>query len=707
MTKPLPAASTGWLFNRLKQFDEPGLFHDHYETPDYVQANLKDTLRPYQHGALRYLHYTQRKRDEALLHYRHLLFHMATGSGKTMVMAGTILYLFKAYGYQNFIFFVHTDAIIQKTRENLLNPLSPKYLFSQEVEIDGEKITIAPVETFPSAPERNTIYLKLSTIHKMHDELNSYRENSITYEDLKEIPLVLLGDEAHHFNAGTKAKGKAKNSSENEEQTWERTIENILDLRPDNRLFEFKTGTTEVIPGLAEKWEISEDGKTYTFHLRQGVKWQDNKDFKPTRDLNADDVVFSFDRQKNAQNPYHKVSGGSYEYFEGMGLPDLISEVKKVDDKTVQFVLTRPEAPFLADLAMDFASILSKEYADNMLKAGSPEKVDLNPIGTGPFQLQQYQKDSRILYKAFEGYWGTKPQIDRLVFSITPDASVRYAKLQKNECQVMPYPNPADIARMKQDKNINLMEQAGLNVGYLSFNTEKKPFDDVKVRQALTYAVNKEAIIKAVYQGAGVAAKNLIPPTMWGYNDDVKDYTYDPEKAKALLKEAGQDKGFTVELWAMPVQRPYNPNARRMAEMVQADWAKIGVQAKIVTYEWGEYLKRAKAGEHQAVMMGWTGDNGDPDNFFATLFSCAAAKDGSNYSRWCYKPFEDLIQPARATDDHNKRIELYKQAQVVMHDQAPALIVAHSTVYEPVRKEVKGYVVDPLGKHHFENVSVE
>ncbi|ONG18217.1 ABC transporter substrate-binding protein [Escherichia coli] len=418
-----------------------------------------------------------------------------------------------------------------------------------------------------------------------------------------------------------------------------------------NRLVEFKIGTTEVIPGLAEKWEVSE---------------------------------VSFDRQKNAQNPYHKVSGGSYEYFEGMGLPELISEVKKVDDNTVQFVLTRPEAPFLADLAMDF-----------------------NPIGTGPFQLQQYQKDSRIRYKAFDGYWGTKPQIDTLVFSITPDASVRYAKLQKNECQVMPYPNPADIARMKQDKSINLMEMPGLNVGYLSYNVQKKPLDDVKVRQALTYAVNKDAIIKAVYQGAGVAAKNLIPPTMWGYNDDVQDYTYDPEKAKALLKEAGLEKGFSIDLWAMPVQRPYNPNARRMAEMIQADWAKVGVQAKIVTYEWGEYLKRAKDGEHQTVMMGWTGDNGDPDNFFATLFSCAASEQGSNYSKWCYKPFEDLIQPARATDDHNKRVELYKQAQVVMHDQAPALIIAHSTVFEPVRKEVKGYVVDPLGKHHFENVSIE
>ncbi|ECD1390163.1 TPA: DEAD/DEAH box helicase family protein [Salmonella enterica subsp. enterica] len=264
--KPKSVGSEKLLFNRLKQFDEPGLFHDNYQTPDYIQENLKDALRPYQHGALRYLHYTQRKRDDALLHYRHLLFHMATGAGKTMVMAGTILYLFKELGYQNFIFFVHTDAIIQKTRENLLNPQSPKYLFSQELEIDGEKITIEPIETFPSIPERNTIYLKLSTIHKMHDELNSYRENSITYEDLKEIPLVLLGDEAHHFNAGTKARGKSKTSPENEEQTWERTIENILNLRPDNRLFEFTATIDLANKDIGQKYR----GKVvYQYDLKQ------------------------------------------------------------------------------------------------------------------------------------------------------------------------------------------------------------------------------------------------------------------------------------------------------------------------------------------------------------------------------------------------------------------------------------------------------
>ncbi|MBD2780205.1 ABC transporter substrate-binding protein [Xenorhabdus sp. 42] len=474
-----------------------------------------------------------------------------------------------------------------------------------------------------------------------------------------------------------------------------------------NRLVDFKLGTTEIIPSLAESWDVSEDGKTYTFHLRKGVKWQSSKDFKPTRDFNADDVIFTFMRQKDANHPYHKVSGGSYEYFIGMDMGNIISKVDKIDDYTIRFELSHPEAPFIANLAMDFASILSQEYADVMMKAGTPEKVDLNPIGTGPFQLQQYQKDSRILYKAFKDYWAGKAKIDRLVFSITPDASVRYAKLQKNECQIMPYPNPADISRMKQDKDIVVKEQAGLNAGYLAFNVTKPPLDNLKVRQALAMAINKDAIIDAVYQGAGQKAKNLLPPTMWGYNNDIKDYSYDPAKAKELLKEAGFPNGFETDLWAMPIQRPYNPNARRMAEMIQADWAKIGVKAKIVSYEWGEYLKRARDGEPKTVMMGWTGDNGDPDNFFTTQFSCSARDNGSNYGKWCYKPFEDILKAARESSDVNKRTELYKQAQVVMHEQVPAVIIAHSTVYEPIRKEVKGYVVDSFGKHHFYNVDLK
>ncbi len=308
-----------------------------------------------------------------------------------------------------------------------------------------------------------------------------------------------------------------------------------------NTIVQFKPGTTEIEPGLAEKWDISEDGKTYTFHLRTNAKWQSNKNFKPTRGVTADDIIFTFERQWKESNPYHKV-GGDYSYFGDMGMPKLLSSIEKVDDHTVKFVLTKPNAPFLADLAMDFASIMSAEYADAMLKMGKPELIDQDPIGSGPYSLLQYQKDATIRYRAFDGYWGPKPPIDTLVFSINKEAAVRLAKLQANECQIMPYPNPADLKSIKANADLHVMEAPGLNIGYLAFNVQKKPLDDVRVRIAINEAIDKKAILDAVYQGAGAPAKNLIPPTMWSYNDKVQDFKYDPEDAKKLL-EGGRAAG--------------------------------------------------------------------------------------------------------------------------------------------------------------------
>ena len=322
-----------------------------------------------------------------------------------------------------------------------------------------------------------------------------------------------------------------------------------------NRLVDFKVGTTELQPSLAESWEVSEDGKVYTFHLRKGVKFQSNKYFKPTRDFNADDVIFSFMRQKDPNNPYHNVSNGNYSNFESLEFGSLITAIDKPDEYTVRFTLAHPEAPFVADLGWYFASILSAEYADAMLKAGTPQRVDMDPIGTGPFKLAQYQKDSRILFTAFPDYWQGKAKIDRLVFSITPDASVRYAKLEKNECQVMPFPNPADLPRMKKNPQINLMSKAGLNTGFLAFNTQKAPLDNVKVRQALAMAINKPAIIDAVFHGTGTVAKNLLPPGVWSADADLQDYSWDLEKAKALLRESGVKSPIPIDRWAMPVQR--------------------------------------------------------------------------------------------------------------------------------------------------------
>jgi len=317
-----------------------------------------------------------------------------------------------------------------------------------------------------------------------------------------------------------------------------------------------------------------------------------------------------------------------------------------------------------------------------------------------------YQKDSQIRFQAHPDYWAGKAPIDRLIFAITPDPSVRYQKLKANECQVMPYPNPADVEAMAKDPDINLMQQEGLNVGYLAFNTEKAPFTDKRVRQALNMAINKQAIIDVVFQGAGKAAKNPIPPTIWSYNDGVKDYPYDPAAAKALLAEAGVT-NLKTNIWAMPVQRPYNPNARRMAELIQADWAKVGVEAEIVSFEWGEYLKRSKLGEHDTVLLGWTGDNGDPDNFLYVLLGCEAAKNSANRARWCFKPFEDLLLAAKATADVAERTKLYEQAQVVFKEEAPWVTIAHSVVFKPVRKEVIDFRIDPFGGHVFYGVDLK
>ncbi|HEY1327992.1 MAG TPA: ABC transporter substrate-binding protein [Casimicrobiaceae bacterium] len=474
-----------------------------------------------------------------------------------------------------------------------------------------------------------------------------------------------------------------------------------------NRLVEFQIGTTNIVPALAESWTVAPDGKAYTFKLRKGVRFHSNANFKPTRDFNADDVLFSWNRMADENHPFHKMTAGqTFSYYDDMGMKNIVDKVEKLDAYTVRFDLKRPEAPFLADMAMDFASILSKEYFETMQKKGTPNAADVYPVGTGPFEFVSYQKDATIRYRAFDQHWHGRPKIDNLVYSITRDATARYAKLKTGECHVMAFPKPADLEEMRKDPQLTVLQKEGLNIGYIAFNVEKKPFDNKLVRQALNYATNKDAILKAVYQGNGQVAKNPIPPILWSYNDKVRDYPYDPAKAKQLLAQAGLANGFEVELWYLPVTRPYNPDGKRMAELIQADWEKVGVKAKLVTYEWAEYRKRAKNGEHQVIMFGWSGDNGDPDNFFVPLLGCEAVKGGGNSARWCNKQFEDLVIKAAQTPKQADRAKLYEQAQVIVKEEAPWITIAHSVRFDPIRKEVKGYKMDATAHHYFNNVDL-
>ena len=474
-----------------------------------------------------------------------------------------------------------------------------------------------------------------------------------------------------------------------------------------NRLTQFKRGGTEVEPGLATQWDVSADGLTYTFHLRKGVKFHTTDYFKPTRDFNADDVLFTFNRLLNADDPFRKAYPSESPYFTDMDMNKTIKQVEKVDEQTVRFQLNNIDAAFIQNLAMSFASIQSAEYAAQLLKQGKAEEINQKPIGTGPFVFKRYQKDAQIRFVGNKQYW--KPEdvkLDNLIFSINTDAATRLQKLKTGECQISGYPRPQDIEEAQKDPNLKVLSQPGFNLGFLAYNVTHPPLDQLKVRQALDMAIDKPAIIKAVYQGAGQLAQNALPPAQWGYDPNIKDAPYNPDKAKQLLKEAGIAPGTQINLWAMTVQRASNPNARMSAQMIQSDWAKIGIKANIVSYEWGEYIKRAKAGEHDVMIYGWTGDNGDPDNWLGVLYSCAAIK-GSNYAKWCNPSYDKLVTQAKLTSNRDERIKLYQQAQNILKNDVPITPIANSKVFQPMRKEVKDFKLSPFGLTPFYGVSVD
>lgn len=475
-----------------------------------------------------------------------------------------------------------------------------------------------------------------------------------------------------------------------------------------NMLAEFKNGETSVQPALATSWDVSPDGKTYTFHLRDGVKFGKTDYFTPTRDFNADDVVFTFSRLTKKDFPFNKSYPAEFPYASDMGLPDNILDVKKIDDKTVEFKLKDVDAAFIQNIAMPFTAIQSAEYAAQLEKAGKASELNNKPVGTGAFIFKDYQKDTQIRYAKNPDYWDKdKVKLDNLIFVITKDSSVRLQKIQAGECHVSAFPKTAEVEAAKKDTaKVKVLEKPGFNLGYLAYNTTHKPLDKLEVRQALDMAINKDAILQAVYQGAGTKANAPMPPTQWGYNDKLTDAPYDPAKAKELLKAAGVAEGTEISLWAMPVQRPYNPNAKLMAEMIQADWAKIGIKGKITSYEWGEYLKRAKNSEDDTILVGWTGDNGDPDNWLGVNLSCKSV-NGNNYAKWCNKDFDKLVNDAVKTTDQNKRTEMYLQAQEIFKKELPWTTIAHSVQTVFTNPKVDGFQVSPFGAMDFKAVDLK
>lgn len=481
-----------------------------------------------------------------------------------------------------------------------------------------------------------------------------------------------------------------------------------------NRLVELERGGTKVVPALAESWEVSDDATTFTFKLREGVKWHSNDQFTPNRDFNADDVLFSFRRMQDPNDPYYQLAQGAFGHFTGYGVDEALVGLDRLSDHEVRFRLAEPDVSFLSLLTVEGLSIISAEYAQRMLDAGTPEAMFTKPIGTGPFAFVAYEIGSQVRFKAFPEYWANAAglpdraaQVDDLIFAITPDPSVRFQRLSANECQVMRFPNPADIASAVADPNIEVHARPGFDYGWVAFNVEKEPFDDPKVRQALSLAINKEKILEAVYLNElGMLAGSVIPPGMLGHDDTVQPTPYDPELARRLLEEAGFADGFESTLWAMPVVRAYMPNARRAAELIQADFAEVGVHVEIVSYDWGEYLERTKAGEHEMAILGLNYDFADPGSVLIWGWSCESAEIGYNRARWCSKEFDNAIYAAKRTADPVAQERLYLEAGQIFDREKPAAMLAYSRLVALTRNSVQNYIISPIGGQAFFGVSV-
>lgn len=474
-----------------------------------------------------------------------------------------------------------------------------------------------------------------------------------------------------------------------------------------NRLVEFAPGTTQLVPALAERWDISADGKTYTLHLRAGVAFHTTPWFKPTRPLTADDVVYSFMRQLDPKHRWYGQPRQGWYYASAMQFGALVKAVTAVDARTVRIELTRPEAPFLADLAMGFLSVLSAEYAQALQAAGRMEDMNLKPVGTGPFVFRSYVKDAVVRYEAHPGYFRGRVALDKLIFSISPDTATRLQRLKAGECDVALYPMPQTWDEIRRDAKLKLLTGPGLVTSFVALNVEHKPLDDRRVRQALLLATDRAAVARAVYGGAASPAGNPYPPSQWSHDEQAGPAPLDLAQARELLKAAGHADGFALKLWIRAGAGATNPNPRATAELLQADWARIGVKVEIVTLEFGELLKRTRAGEHDATLLAWASDNGDPDNFLTPNFGCAAVAGGSNVARWCRKDFDALLAQARQVADQPRRETLYRRAQALYREDAPWVPLVYPTMAIAVAKRVVGMKVSPFGLNNYAQVDVQ
>ncbi|HEV7666275.1 MAG TPA: ABC transporter substrate-binding protein [Chloroflexota bacterium] len=481
-------------------------------------------------------------------------------------------------------------------------------------------------------------------------------------------------------------------------------IEDGLSGRVTNQIFEtlvtFDGASTRIKPALAESWETSPDGKTWTFHLRQGVSFHDGTPFDATA------VKANFDRwQSQTGDPQHKAAEFIY-WNDVAGFNDLIGSTSVVDTYTFQITNTDSSGPFLLNLALfPFAIVSPSSLA--LLASSSIPDIGSAPVGTGPFKLVDWVRGDHITLAANTSYWGGAPSIDQAIIRVITDNAARFFELQAGTIDMMEFPNPDDVRVAQNNPNMQVLYRPSLNVAYIDFNQFLQPFSDIRVRQALAEAINRQGIVDSLYGGVGIVAKEMLSPGMLGYSEDIQPIPYDPNHAKQLLADAGMGSGFTTDFWYMPVDRPYYPNPQSIAQAVCNDWAAINVKCNLKSKDWTAYLDSARKHEFPTWMLGWTGDNGDPDNYLYFFFGTQPAKDKPNYNTWDNAQVRNLLLQAQRSVDDTQRDQLYKQVDSIVRAELPKLPFAHTTPPLFAQTYVQGYVTNPTSTEFFNTVSVD
>lgn len=465
-------------------------------------------------------------------------------------------------------------------------------------------------------------------------------------------------------------------------------------------LVRYKLGTFDIEPCLATSWTTSPDGKVWKFRLRHNVKFQDDSSF------DAASVKFNFDRWRLRDNQYHKLLAGGleYSYYESQfgGFPGVIADVKVLGPDQVEFDLTKPVAPFLANLAMPSFTFSSPTA---MKKYG--EDYGRQPVGTGPYQVAEWVKDDHITLKAFQNYWRVKPKIATVILRDIPDAATSMLTLQKGDIDGWEYPRPDDLPAIAADHHLSLYHQPPNNTLYLAIQTQKPPFNNVLVRRALNEAIDAKAIVKNFYDASASVATDFLPLAVWPHPNKTA-YDYNPADARRLLAQAGFAHGFTTTLWYMTLPRPYVPEPQRVAEAIQSDLRQVGINAKLQGLEWGPYLQKTQNGEHNLALYGWTGDNGDPDNFLYVILD----KDGAippgaqNVCFWKDENFHRLMLLGQTTINRGERARYYTEALAIVHDQAPVVPIVHTAPPIVFKRSVFGYIPNPDNSEPFDVMSM-